>query len=516
MRKLFRVLFSISKPIHKYVGLICLAYFIIMGVTGVLLNHPTLIRSLSVPLAWMPSSYHYVQWNRMALRDAVFSSIQPDTVFVAGKNGVWQSRDNGQTFTRLNRGFPASAYDQDTRCLLLVESGQGQQLYAGTRSGVFRYNFEKAEWMAVRSATAPTLEIVDMVQTDDRILAFTPYACYAVSGSDTMPALAQVSLTTGSAPSDRAPLFRFLLKIHDGSVLGFPGKLFIDVVGIVLVFLSISAIYIWFVPWRKKRFKKNRRPDRYYRFFNKYHFKLGIYASVFIAAVALTGMFIRPPFLMTIVRYSVPSFLLKGSMPDSHWQAKITRAVYEERNDTLLLATREGFFRGPADGSKPLSKVDIEVPVHGMGIFVMEALSPHQLLIGSFRGLYVWDSLKRTTADLDGNPVQLRRGGRSRTQSVMAAGAVVRNGQLVCWNDYRRGLQSAPGHKTCFRMPEQMTHSSWISLWHVLFELHNGRFFKDWLGAYTWLIIPVGAMVLVINVVTGSYDWLYRKGWLRF
>jgi hypothetical protein len=140
MSNLFRTIFKISKPIHKYVGLVCLVYFILMGVTGVLLNHPSLIRPFSIPLSWMPGSYNYVKWNRMALREAVFSTAHPGTVYIGGKSGVWRSRDNGNAFTHLTRGFPTSAYDRDTRSLLLRETGHFQYLYAGTQAGLYRYN----------------------------------------------------------------------------------------------------------------------------------------------------------------------------------------------------------------------------------------------------------------------------------------------------------------------------------------------------------------------------------------
>lgn len=512
-----RTLFKLSKPIHKYVGLVALLYFLLMGISGVLLNHPSLIRSFSIPLTWMPAGYHYVDWNRMALRDAVFSSTQPGTVYVGGKSGVWQSRDNGKSFTHLSNGFPISAYDRDTRCLLLTESGRSPQLYAGTRAGLYRYDFAKAAWIAVQGPVSHPMEIVDLVRAGDRILVFAPSACYALGGTEETQALEPVPLRSNAAPLSRVPLFRFFLKLHDGSVLGLPGKLFMDMVGLTLVFLSISAIYIVYIPWRKKRFGKGRRPVRYFRFFHKYHLKLGIYTGAFIAIIALTGMFVRPPLLMAIVRYSVPAVLLNNTETDGQWQTDITRAVYEPQSDTLLLATRDGFFRGPTTGSQPFSKVAIDVPVHGMGVFVMERLSRQRLLIGSFSGLYVWDSGQHQAVDLEGRPLQRRRGGRPRTtQTGMAAGAIVHNGQLNCWVDYRRGLRPMPGGHSCFAMPDQVLQSSRMSLWHVLFEIHNGRFFRDWLGAYTWLLVPVGGLVLVINVLTGCYDWLYRRRWLRF
>ena len=50
-------------PIHKYVGLIGLSQvcFLCMGLSGILLNHPSADPAVFVPLAWAPPSYHYAR-----------------------------------------------------------------------------------------------------------------------------------------------------------------------------------------------------------------------------------------------------------------------------------------------------------------------------------------------------------------------------------------------------------------------------------------------------------------------
>ena len=104
-----------------------------MGSSGVLLNHPSIIRKLAVPRSLLPEKYTFNDWNRMALRSAVFSELDADTVYVGGKTGVWISRNGGVTFSRLDEGFPNNSYDMDTLSLLLVENETGSRLLAGTR-----------------------------------------------------------------------------------------------------------------------------------------------------------------------------------------------------------------------------------------------------------------------------------------------------------------------------------------------------------------------------------------------
>ncbi len=50
-----------------------------------------------------------------------------------------------------------------------------------------------------------------------------------------------------------------------------------------------------------------------------------------------------------------------------------------------------------------------------------------------------------------------------------------------------------------------------MPLWNYLFEVHNGRFFREWLGGGYILIVPLGALLLVLITLTGVYDWLRNQ-----
>jgi hypothetical protein len=135
-----RFLFRLSKPIHKYLVLVGLLYFFVMAVSGILLNHPSLIRAISIGPDWLPSSYRIANWNRMAMREAVFDSNDSSIHYICGKTGVWASRDGGRSYTHLDKGFPASAYDRDTNCILSTKIKDAEYLLAGTRNGIYAYD----------------------------------------------------------------------------------------------------------------------------------------------------------------------------------------------------------------------------------------------------------------------------------------------------------------------------------------------------------------------------------------
>ena len=54
-----------------------------------------------------------------------------------------------------------------------------------------------------------------------------------------------------------------------------------------------------------------------------------------------------------------------------------------------------------------------------------------------------------------------------------------------------------------------------MSLWHYLFELHNGKLFRQWLGSFTWLLIPIGGGLLLLVLLSGTFDWLWHKQKIR-
>ncbi len=505
-------MFHLSHFIHKYVGLVALIYFLWMGFSGIMLNHPVLLHGFSLPRGWLPGSYHFKQWNRWSLKDAAFSKQQPEKIYVAGKEGVWISRNAGRSFSPMNSGLPESVYLRDTNCLLLVENHNPTTLYAGTRDGLYYCHPDLDNWRPVANPNLHFDKIIDLLQTSEQILAFTETGCFTTPLSVPLPDFQARDLTGPNGFKPRAPLFRFLLKLHDGSLFGTPGQLIADVVGLVLIFLSVSALYLWYIPWRKHHFRGSRQRPRYYNFFYRYHLKIGIYGSLLLAVIALSGMFLQPPLLIAIIQAQTPAIFNPESKEKNTWPGRIHRAAYLPSTKQLLLATENGLFSGPADGSRPFKSISTPVPLHGMGATVLEPLADDTLLVGSFSGLYRWHPETDHVMDISGS---VSAPGRRPGVSTMVAAAVVRNGRPQFWCDYRLGrrpfLKAENTINTPFAMPDEITGKSRISLWHFLFELHNGRIFQYLLGRYTWLLVPLGGLALLLTVITGTYDWLHRR-----
>lgn len=499
-------LFRYSRWLHKYAGLLglfILAYFIVMGVSGILLNHRPMISHFSVPVKLLPASYTYQNWNNMAMRDVTFSKTEPQTVYVGGKQGVWCSRDNGRHFAVMKQGFPPFAYLKDTTCLLLAEESSYRRLFAGTRSGLYFCNTDDASWQPVKEKGLQRENIVDLLRVGDSIFAFTCSACFESPVDSMPPDFRPHKLAPPQAYKAAISMFFFLLKIHDGSLFGPPGRLFIDIVGLALIFLSVSALYLWYIPWRNRRFPSRKKRARYFKFFYKYHFKIGIYCAFSIAVIALTGMLIWKPVYRLVMRHSVPASIYVASWSANPWHKKINKALYLPEEKKLLLSTRDGFFIGPMDGPGTFERLSITLPVRRAT--VLKQLTNNRILIGSFtNGIYVWDRGSNSVSDLN-------RGRRG----AMITAAAVRDEMPLFWVGYKQGLVPFDSSTTpVFSMPAAMVEQGGISLWSFLLGLHNGRLFQDVVKHYWW-IVQLGGLLLFLTTLSGTYDWLYHKGFFR-
>ncbi|MDF1614561.1 PepSY-associated TM helix domain-containing protein [Desulfurivibrio dismutans] len=553
MSFIFRVIFRGSKALHKYLGLLLVLYLLAMGLSGLLLNNPGPISSLSVPWAITPDNYQPHNWNRMYLRTG---TIIGKEWFLAGKPGVAYSPDGGRSFTMLEQGFPAPPYRRDTLGLLARPLNHDAEdttakpednptippmveLLAATRSGLY-HQPPRQPWRLVELPGARGEAVVDVIATGRDVVAFTrrgayrsPLPAHDIRPEATHAGAAQAEASTTytfesadltAAPADqprRVPWFRILHDMHNGEIIGPAGKWPLDLVALALLFLGLSALVIWYVPWRNRWLKRwRRRPGRFFTFCWPWHLKVGVYAMIFLVILGVSGALLRPPLLIALAPYSLNQDhpLLTLSPRSDDFGGNIQKALYLSASDQLLLATQGGFFQGPADFSRPFAPRRVPVPIHGMGVTVLEEVEPGLILVGSFMGMYLWEEASGQTQRLPRPGLQ---GGNPYMSNDLLSGVVMEKippqagtGQWPRFRvDYHDGMMPTDprDYRQPPRMPAEVGRHTPMSLWHWLFELHNGRIFEKWLGIGYMLIVPIGGIGLLLLSLTGLYDWLYRR-----
>ena len=353
--------------------------------------------------------------------------------------------------------------------------------------------------------------MVALVKTDHLIVAFSESAAWQTDAEELNFTPAELTVARQDSAT-RVPLFRVLHDIHNGAILGTPGKMLLDVSGIILVILGASGLVIWFVPWRNRKLPTLRQPPgSFFRWCWKYHLKLGIWIVVILMILAGSGIFLRPPLLLATVTHSLDSDnpLLRFSPRSSGFGGKIQSATYSS-NGTIVISTQNGLWRGPANLDGEFRRLQLPVPIHGMGVTVLEGMTDNQLLIGSFSGLFVVE-------ENQGRIWRLRRPGLQESNPFqsndLVSGVVMAGNQPYLRFDYHDGMLPLSAHQGPLpAMPAEVAAAAPMSLWHYLFEFHNGRIFEPWLGSWYLLMIPISGFILLLLCLSGAYDWWCRRG----
>ena len=307
-------------------------------------------------------------------------------------------------------------------------------------------------------------------------------------------------------------LFKALWTIHSGEIFGLPGKLVVDLVGLVMIFLSFTGI-VWFIApdlVRRLRNRKKLRKStaRLNRFSRKWHNHIGIWAVTILLTTTLTGMFLRPPLLIAIIRSKVPAWKFTALYHANPWHDKLRGIQYDRFNNSFIFSTSDGFFHADPNLSDSLRRFRVQPPVSVMGINVFEQPKDGSFIIGSFSGIYRWVPAMNYVQDLiTGLEVQPRRGGPPAFGSIAVAGYISTNAGNEFIFDYDAGVFSKNPGQRFPEMPAYMKAKSPLPLWNTALEIHTGRIYYVIFGKYQPWFIPIMGLLILIVLITGLIRW---------
>ncbi len=522
VRRLLRAVSRTSRLLHRWIGLGLVVYLGWMGASGVLLNHPRLTREISVPEWMVPPEYRISNWSRGTLRSLATVPGTPGTLIAAGRLGVWISDDEGRSFTGFHRGL-GSLFARNARQVVALAGAGGPLFLVTTQSGLYARSDGDDRWRKVplggerpgSGRPGSGRPAIKVVQVEDRLLAFTDSGVY-VSPAPPRPLEFVPAALERQQASREVPLADALFDLHSGEAWGLPGRLAYDVVGIVLVVLSFSALLTWLyskVPRRARRARPRIRA--LVRVVVRYHLKLGIWVAPILLLIGLSGMFMRPPLLVLVADALLPRWIYPGVIPANPWHHKIQNATYDAAQGRLLVQANDGIWAGSPDLKGVFRRVTLPVPVFAMGATVFESGQEGTLEVGSFSGLF--------RINADGSTVDLLNGGPAKSRSQMRPGEYLVTGFLrlpggeSLVSTHYQGLMDLEGSRAHGRLPMPAVEvlGAGMPLWNFLFELHNGRIFRDWIGAWYVAIVPFGGLCLVLLTVTGVWDWVVPR-WRRW
>ncbi len=497
------------KKLHRWPGLILSFFLLYFGITGIFLNHREAFSHIDIKRKDLPGSYRYNNWNNASVKGSI--RLPDDSLLVYGAIGIWKCDGEFGSFRPFNAGIPMGS---DNRRVFDLHQNHLGHIYAATQFGLFAWDYHSGFWQSM-----PTLEgstrFVGIESIGDTVYILSRSFLYKGITAGPATQLERIELKAPDDYRNTVSLMKTLWQTHSGEILGLPGQLFADLLGLVTIFLSLTGIIWFFFPdWIKRRKlagKPRRKLIGVASWSLRWHNKIGELTFVFLAIMYLTGIFLRPPFLIAIANVEVPPVKYSNLDQPNPWYDKLRDLLYDNDKDQMLVSTLDGMFTLNRDDFS-LEPFENQPPVSVMGITVFEPFENGAYLIGSFSGLFTWHPSNPVIINYVTGEEHYEKGGRP-TGDFKVAGLITDPSGLRYMMDYDKGATPLWHDNDFPPMPEILTDNEGLSLWNVALEIHTGRFFSAILGDFYILIVPLAGLAGVVVVISGYI--LYRRKFKR-
>lgn len=471
------------------------------------MNHREFFSGVDAPRTILPENFQYKNWNNGALKGNLI--LNKDSILVYGNIGIWLTDSTFQDYTSFNTGFPKG---MDNRKIFDVHQSNDGNLYSATQFGLFAYDFNLKKWKKL-TIDAAIKRFVAIESVGDSLFVLNRSFLFKGTSKGSASEFEKIELNKPEGYKKEVSLFETIWQIHSGEIFGLPGKLFVDILGIITFFLSVSGIVYFFFPgWIKKRKKKSKSVTRIIRINKwslKWHNHIGAWAFASLILLFFTGMFLRPPLLIAIAKSKVVPVKYSHLDQPNPWYDKLRDLLYDSTKNQFMLSTSEGMYHFTTSSYQPIL-YNIQPPVSVMGINTLEPFDEGSYMIGSFSGLFLWHPSHPEIYNYAmGRIYQGNTSGRPiGDYKVTGCISDVKGRQYMV--DYDQGVIPLY-HKNPFPgMPENIIAESKMSLWNLSLEIHTGRFFQNLIGSFYILIVPLSGLVGVMVVLSGYLLWRKR------
>ena len=487
------------KKYHKWLGIIVSLFFLVFALSGIVLNHRTQLSSVDVSRNLMPEEYQYKNWNNASVRSAI--TIAPDSILVYGNMGIWLSGADLSQFSDFSKGFP-TGIDNKKICKIFKDSQN--RIFAGSLFGLYQLDLSKQTWNKVDLPEVHNPRIVDIIEKENEL--------WFLTRSEIIKTTDLINFTIFILPEplvydNKIGLFKTLWLIHSGEIYGLFGKILVDIVGLIFIFLTLTGLFFFFNKSRLKRNKiKNPQAIKARnRWYLKWHNKLGWTSIVFLIITTTTGMFLRPPLLIPIANAKVSKIPFTLVDTPNPWFDQLRRIYFDEAQNRVIVATIEGVFYSDDNFSTPLKAFSSQPPISVMGVNAFESVGQNRFLVGSFEGLFLWDTeLGAIYNYIEKKPyVKPERKGPPIGKFMIAGYFMNDKGQELVF-DFNQGLLNT---NLLPKMTEQIIETSPISLWNVAVEYHTGRIYKPFFGSMYILVVPLVGLMGLFIIISGFIVW---------
>lgn len=497
---------------HKWPSIILVLFTLIFALSGIVMNHRALFSGTDIPRKYLLKDYQYRNWNNAAVKGSC--QLSRDSILIYGNIGIWLTDSLMQEFKDFNAGFLPGI---DNRKIFKVEKTESGNIFAGTLFGLYVYDRRNSAWKLVKSPFQEE-EVLDLLYNNDSLYVLTRSYLFVAHDEPDKLKFSRIQLPAPENYDNKEGLFKTLWVIHSGEIGGWAGKLIVDFIGLTFIFLSVTGLIYWLFPkWIKRRKLKTRSVENLKQinlFSLKWHNKAGIWMVALLLITTITGMFLRPPLLITIASATIgkiPFTLLDTPNP---WYDKLRRINFDEEKQRFVIGTNQGIYYCDPQFRSSLKLFPVQPPISVMGINVFEEFGEMGYLVGSFNGLFLWNPERNILMDFlnQGSPVAAYQAG-SPLSEHLTAGFIKMGNRNFYHFDYNRGVETLTGSIAFPAMPEMITEMSPMSLWNLALEFHTARYYSFMFGKLYILFIPLFGLTMLLILITGIWLWwrIYRK-----
>jgi len=232
----------------------------------------------------MADEYKYRNWNNAAIKSSL--EIGGDSVLIYGNTGIWLTTDNYLTFTDFNQGFDNGIDNRKIFSMIKTLTGD---LYAGTLFGLFYRDQINKKWLKI-DLPVDNEQVTALLEVDKQLMVMTRSLLLEAIEK---PGISHAPLSFNSLTllpplryDNKTGLFKTLWVIHSGEIYGVVGKLIIDLLGLLVVVLTITGTWHFLAPYlirlRKRKKKEISKISTSKRIFVKWHKQVGVVIVVLI------------------------------------------------------------------------------------------------------------------------------------------------------------------------------------------------------------------------------------------
>lgn len=496
------------KKWHRWPGVIMGLFFILWAISGVVMNHRQLFSPLDINRKFLPEEHRYKNWNNAAVKSGV--SIGKDSILIYGNIGIWLTDTSFSSYTDFSDGFRKGIDNRKISSMLVSDKGN---IYAGTLFGLFYFERISGKWLKINLPLKDE-RIQWLVEKEGKVIILTRSEMLEAIDDPDNFSNKELILPPPEGYDNKAGLFRTIWVIHSGEIYGMAGKLIVDALGLIVILLAITGALHFSMPYALRRLKKQKKStvlaSSTKRTSAKWHKKAGIWIAIFILINTITGMFLRPPLLITIANARVGKIPWSVLDTPNPWEDKLRAVIWDDDINGFILGTTEGLFYTDTALNHDLIPLPDQPPLSVMGINVFQKTGHDTYLVGTFNGLFDWssrDGVRQLADHITGQPPKPFEKGSKPFGNQMVSGYLkLENGNSVYF-DYNRGAVASGDFKLP-EMPGIIIEKSPMSWWNFALEVHTGRIFKPLIGDFYILIIPIFGIFGTILVISGILIWI--------